>query len=459
MKNTGDKAYNDAIEWLESFIDYERIGSGGLQSDTYTLAPFRAFMEHLDNPQNKVPSIHIAGTRGKGSTGTLLSTLLTAAGYKVGLYTSPHIYEYRERIQVSGEWISRREFAAVIEELREQCSRCGAPEAQSYRTVFEFLTAAFFLHCARERVDYAVVETGLGGRLDATNIILPEIAVITKIAFEHQHLLGDSIEEIAREKAGIIKEGRPVVLGKQYFEQVHDLLCKSASERNAPLVYSKDIVKIINRHIEPARQRIMLSINKGEPAEFITQMRGLHQVENIQTALATCVTLLEMENRSIPLDALKKGVERWTLPGRTELFSERPPIILDGAHCPISLEALLRTVHELYTTIRPVFVMAVMKDKSAPQLLEIISRQYPQALIVTYTAPIPRGLPSEDLAAIAAGKELDTRPFPSITSAVRYAIDLTMTKKYDIFIHCGTFYTIATLKELLYDELDMESKN
>ncbi|MCX7766502.1 MAG: bifunctional folylpolyglutamate synthase/dihydrofolate synthase, partial [Candidatus Sumerlaeia bacterium] len=417
-----------------------------LRSNTQNLIEFANFVERLGNPQQRLKLIHIAGTKGKGSTGSLLASVLHSAGYRTGFYCSPHIYSYRERIQIDGNWISEEDFAHIITELKQHWHNVGSPSARSFRTVFELLTAGAFLYFLKKQVDVAVIETGLGGRLDATNIIKPLLSIITTIGFDHKYLLGDTISEIAKEKAGIIKQGVPVVLAQQNFSTATECIVQKALSEQCPVYFAEEEIKIIERKTKLTSQQIKIQM-QDRILEIETKMLGLHQARNIQTVL-TAVSILKKLGFNIQDTAIVSGIQKWYIPGRFELISTEPLIVVDGAHCPLSIEALMKTVYEMKSALRLIILLSLMLDKEVAEILAVLKQYASESMVITYPAPTPRTMSAEKLALLAQTAGLKAQPFPSLAPAINYSINLLKKGEFNGLICCGTFYSIANLKQI-----------
>lgn len=439
-------SYQEAISWLESFIDYEKQGLSSLRSNPQNLIEFAGFMERLGNPQQKLKLIHIAGTKGKGSTGSLLASVLQAGGYRTGFYCSPHIYSYRERIQIDGKWISEEEFTCTVNELREKWYEAGSPSARSFRTVFELLTAGAFLYFLHQQADVAVIETGVGGRLDATNIITPILSIITTIGFDHKYLLGDTIGEIAREKAGIIKPGVPVVLASQNFSAATECIVQKAQNERSPIYFAEAEIKILQRKSTLTSQQIKVQMQE-KILEIETKMLGLQQAQNIQTVL-TAVYVLRKLGLTIDDNAIFKGIQKWYIPGRFEIISTEPLIIVDGAHCPLSIEALLKTVYEMKEKLRLIILLSLLMDKEVNEILGVLKQYASESMFITYPAPTPRTMSADKLASLASAAGLKAQPFPALAPAIDYSMNLLKTGEFNGLVCCGTFYSIASLKQI-----------
>ena len=310
------------------------------------LARISAVLAELGNPERGYRVVHVAGTNGKGSTCAMIEAALRAAGYRTGLYTSPHLVEPTERIQINGQPVSRDQFATAFNKVHEIAERMPP-----HLTYFETVTGMGFLLFREAGVEIAVVEVGLGGRLDATNVVLPEVTVITPVDFDHERFLGSSIEQIAAEKAGILKSGVPAVFAAQR-PDVDRVLSARAAELGIPVTRSCEIAEL----------------------PVAPPLAGRHQIENAGTAVATL--------RMLGVDP--HGIANTSWPGRLEQVASRPDIILDGAHNPAGARALADHIREQYAN-RPVWIVfGAMRDKAVTELAEIL---FPVADRVILTAP------------------------------------------------------------------------
>src|SRR5271157_3032073 len=313
--NTED-AYNQALDYLYSFVDYSLKKSSELAKANFNLERMRALTAALGNPEREYAVIHIAGTKGKGSTSALAASALQAAGYRTGLYTSPHLQDYGERIQVDGVPIPHPFLAELVDELKPVVARIPL------LTTFEITTALGFLYFARQKVDAAVIEVGLGGRLDATNVVMPKISVITSLSYDHMAVLGNTLALIAGEKAGIIKPGVSVVSAPQKDEALV-VLVRIAQECNAPFtLVGRDITYKALSHSLDGQSLQVSDLLLNIP------LLGIHQIENAVTAY----TALKASGLKISDDQIRKGFAEVKWPARFEVVRREPPVIFDSAH-------------------------------------------------------------------------------------------------------------------------------
>lgn len=340
----------------------------------------RALLAELGNPQDAFLSIHVAGTNGKGSVCAVLASILQSAGFRVGLYTSPHLRRFSERIRVQGEVISDADLSAVLDEVEAATGRIrrgGHRDA----TFFEFTTAAAFAHFRNSHVHVAVLETGMGGRLDATNVVTPMVSLITSIGMDHQAFLGNSLTEIAREKAGIIKSGRPVVIGELPPEALA-VMRETARERGATLVRATEACTVSRVSQDWQGQRLRIEIEGVGAGISSCPLLGRHQLENIAVALTGLRFFARETGLPISDTAVREGlaVVRW--PARAHVVEQDPIVLLDGAHNPEAMGALRRTLKELRTRSPVGLVASFLADKDAAACLRVLAPEISRCWVV-----------------------------------------------------------------------------
>ncbi|MFC2149073.1 bifunctional folylpolyglutamate synthase/dihydrofolate synthase [Candidatus Auribacterota bacterium] len=426
--------YKDALDFLYSNLDYEKSGPPRYSKKKYDLNRFNRLLAGLGDPHKNFKTIHVAGTKGKGSTAAIISSILVGSGYKTGLYTSPHLISVRERICVGNKPVSASEFKDAISRIKTVLT--GLKEdVRDYATVFEILTAASFLIFERKKVDIAIIEAGLGGRLDATNVIDPVISVITPVSYDHCNVLGNSLKKIAREKAGIIKKGGTVVVSGQRGDVLREIR-KIADKRTAGIVRVTDKFRAEEIRISPAGSSFTLSYGNGSIPDLKIPLVGRHQIENSLTAIATAKCIAGRPGFNIPEKAIRKGLRSVNWPGRIEVAGARPLIILDGAHNVESIRALRKTVKDVFKYKRLILVFGVSGDKDIGGMIREIG-PVPDIIIATRAHP-SRGV---DPKAIAAGfgryrKELFVEDIPA--KAYRKAVRLA--QKDDLICVTGSLY-------------------
>ncbi|MGQ9705905.1 MAG: bifunctional folylpolyglutamate synthase/dihydrofolate synthase [bacterium] len=361
--------YCEALEYLYSHIDFER--DRFVQEKWHDLFPLKTLLYNLGDPQDYILRVNIVGTNGKGSTGAILSSIMRSAGYKVGFFSSPHLRSIRERIQIDGKPISKEDFTLCINDLKYAINSSGIISdynngRYNFRTVFEILTALAFYYFQRQNVDIAIMEAGLGGRFDATNVGRPDVLCITSISYDHCHILGRNIIDIAREKASVIKDNQFVSSAPQTFE-VFDVIKDITRRRHA-------VLKIVGKDIELKINNISLNGTEFtiDNKQYRTPLIGYHQ--SINSALAVLTTqLLNYININTNESSIKLGLESAKWPGRMMCIKDNPTIILDGAHNPDGAKNLVRTIRDLYNNCEPTVIVGINENKDIPAILLSIS--------------------------------------------------------------------------------------
>ncbi len=355
---TVDNAYKDALEYLYSFVDFSMQKAVTYSPERFKLERMQELVASLGHPQFNYPVIHVAGTKGKGSVCILCASGIKEAGYKVGLYTSPHLDDYAERIQINGEFIPHADLVEMVEAIKPHVA--AIPEL----TTFEITTALAFWYFAEQKVDGAVIEVGLGGRLDATNVVSPIVSVITSISYDHTLLLGDTLTQIAGEKAGIIKTGKPVVIAPQA-EEARLLIEHIASERGAQLIQvGRDILyEEVSHSLEG--QTIKIWSPEDKPSDGLVlsiPLLGAHQAANAATAIAA-LEIYDKHGLKVKQEAIKRGFANAFWPGRFEIVQFSPPVILDCAHNRDSALKLRQTLEEYYPGKPVILIFGASEDK------------------------------------------------------------------------------------------------
>ena len=402
--------YREALEYLDS------LGSRGW---VFGLSGVKGILSRIGNPEKKLKVIHVAGTNGKGSTCTFISKILEAHGYKVGTYTSPHILSFRERIQVNGRKIKREEVAEYVKNIRSSLN------GHDSFTYFDFTTAMAFKYFSDVGVDIAVVEVGLGGRLDSTNVVDPLVSVITRISYDHTDVLGDTLEKIAYEKAGIIKRGRPVVSAIQV-DEVRDVIVRKALEMGSPVYFAG--YKKGDMFTEGSLKNACYVGRKFKIKGITVPLSGFFQMENLAVSLAA----LEVMGFELLEDKVKKGVSSVKLPGRLEKVKrDGRLIIFDVSHNEDGVKTLIKNIsfHAPF-----IVVLGVMRDKNWRAMLDLLK---PFASEFVYIKlPVSRGEDPESLAKYKKGKV-----FMDPELAASYVAE----REGNLLI-TGSFYTVSEMK-------------
>ena len=408
-----------AIERLYSFIDNERLTGAPVYGTTdLDLDRFRALLAKRGNRHREFRSVHIAGSKGKGSTAAMLDSILRANGVRTGLYTSPHLIDLRERIRVDGRCVDATVFATKLDELTRIAVEASAQ--RSFRTVFEILTATAFEIFAEAGVEIAVVEVGMGGRLDATNVIDPSLSVITPIGLDHLRALGGTIEKIASEKAGILRRGVPLLLSLQS-DAAHRVIRARADEVGAGSVVEigKDW-RIANVRADCAGTTFDLRGQDTYYKDLRTPLLGRFQAENAACAVAAA-HMLDADEA-----AIRSGLSNVVWPARMQLFpqdkfpkSDRADVVVDGAHSPMAFERIIEALAEIWPDIAPVWVFAANHDKDIPSMLDILASRAGGLILTTFDWP--RAASPAKLASLAPRADFPVRQMPDVHDALAAA--------------------------------------
>lgn len=424
--------YEAAISYLEQFIDYERLTHVPYTESEFKLERMFELLGHLGEPQQGLRCIHIAGTKGKGSTGAMIAAILQAAGHRTGIYSSPHLISFRERIRINGEMIPEPEVARLVDRIKPAVDATTKRKAElGALTFFELYTAVAFLYFAQQSVDWAVIEVGMGGRLDATNVVNPDLVVITPISLDHQAYLGSTLTEIAAEKAGIIKPDIPVVCAPQQPE-VTEVIRQRAEACGAPLIVAAD------------RSPLLEGINRGRGGETSLGMLGAHQLRNAAVAVAA-IEALRAQGHDISDEAVRNGLASARLRGRFEVHPGKPTLVLDCAHNRLSARALREALDDYLPTRKVVFVLGFSMDKDIPAILEELA---PRAWKVILTRPKnPRAASPKRLQKLAEGILPSVLIAPDVPAAVEQARRLASPD--DVICITGSFYVVGEAMEAL----------
>ncbi len=390
--------YSEAIRYLYSFISYERKAHWTYSDKTLNLDRFRQFLSLLGNPQDGFRSIHVAGSDGKGSVCAMLASVLRTMGYRVGVFSSPHLHNIRERIAIDGEWISKAVFTRWTDFLRRAAEK-DRPLPSGYVTFFEMITAMAFLHFQKERVDFAVIETGLGGRLDTTNVMHPCASVITHISLEHTEQLGDTLEAIADEKLGIIRPDVPVIVG----HQIHSLLPHfrlRLKNHPAPVIETDRSYRIRSHSCGRHYRTIELERlgKEGNVRSIRIPLFGHYQMDNTVTAVATLDTLTQSGVLPpLSIRCLDRGLRYTQWPGRFEIVrrDKKSLAILDVAHTARGAESLRLSLDEQFPKHPRIFVAGFLQDKKIRDMVQVLIR--PSDTFIVTEAPTPRAASVETI--------------------------------------------------------------
>ena len=427
-------AYNKALDYLYSFVDYSLKHSSELAKADFNLDRMFALMESLGNPQAKYPIIHVAGTKGKGSTSALCAAGLQAAGYKVGLYTSPHLLDYTERIQINGEPISHAQLTVLIEEVKPFVAKI------ELLTTFEITTALAFMAFAKYGVNAAVIEVGLGGRLDATNIVTPKVSVITSLSYDHMAVLGNTLAKIAGEKAGIIKPGVPVVSAPQKDEALEVLLRVAKLLDVKFTLVGKDVKFESLSHSLDGQSLTVSGLQSplagSSMVELNIPLLGLHQIENA----ATAYTALKASGFNISDEHIQTGFARVKWRARFEVARRDPPVIFDSAHNQDSFAKLSETLQAYFPDKMVYLIFGASEDKNIPGMFAEMKSKI-RKLIVT-RADHPRALEVDAIQELARQAEVPNEAVSLVSAALERALELSQ-KDGSIVLSAGSMFVTA----------------
>lgn len=419
--------YADAVAYLHSLTDFERLGFGAALGGAINLDAAREFMQILGDAHLTVPAIHIAGTKGKGSTAALLDSVLRAAGYRVGLFTSPHLVSFRERVRVDGEPIPEAAIASGVERVRPAVEALRGRPGLSPCTFFETYMGIAALHFAQVPVDLAIYETGLGGRLDATNLLKPLVAAITTIGLDHTAVLGDTLDAIAREKAGIAKPDTPLVVAASQPAEALQAIVEVAAAAGAPVSMAPPVTRqepptpaafTAEGGWRPPGDRFLLP---GFDAPLPCPLVGAHQATNIGVVLAV-LEHLRAAGYTVADEAVATGLATVRWPGRFDVRAARPWLVFDCAHNGDSAAALARALPQYLPYERLVLVVGMSDDKDAGAFAEALAGL--GAEVILTRADNPRAADPEQLAARGGGAWAQAKQIPDVLEACRTALEL-----------------------------------
>jgi dihydrofolate synthase/folylpolyglutamate synthase len=433
--------FQEAVSYLLS-LGRELAAPTQAATAKFNLDNISVLAQHLGHPENKYPSVHIAGTNGKGSTAAFLEAMLREAGYRTGLYTSPHLERINERIRMDGEPIPDEAFAEIFTRIHELIEKLLADGTlRAHPTFFECVTAIAFLYFAEAGVDFAVFETGLGGRLDSTNIVTPQVSVITRIDFDHENFLGHSLREIAAEKAGIIKPTVPVVLAEQR-EEVRDVLAVRARELQSPLIEAASVYTVESLRMEEGRVRAVVRERGAEKTINVDpQLAGRFQLQNALNAVAAAHVLKEQGYR-LADGVIELGVATATWPGRIEKVRSRPDIFVDGAHNPSSARELDAFIGENFDGRRIVMIFGALRDKAVDEIAGVL---FPRAAHVIFTEPATsRAISASQLSEIAGHYAVSSEVIPDAGRALDAALEKAAPN--DAIFITGSLYLVGQLR-------------
>jgi dihydrofolate synthase/folylpolyglutamate synthase len=429
--------FRTAVDYVLSFADYERLSRSAVVFD---IARMEALLKRIGNPHLAAKSVHVAGTKGKGSTSAMIASVLTASGYRTGLYTSPHLQTIRERVQIDGRPISEGEFADGVKGLKPEIEHLNRFGALGELTTFEILTALAFAYFKEKAVDFQVLETGLGGRLDATNVVKPEVCVITSISLDHTEVLGDTIAKIAAEKAGIIKPGCQVVCAPQKAEALA-VIEKVCRERGANLIKIGEEVTWRKTKNSDLGQSFHLKGTKSE-YDLTIPLLGEHQLENAAAAVAA-LEVMRGQAPGISDRSIAIGLAQVNWPGRLQVLQRNPLFVVDGAHNADSARRLREAIKQYFEFDDVILIVGISQEKDIPGIVAELSSLTSQ-VIVTHSAH-PRAAIAATL--VAEFSKLDVNP--EVTEDIASAVGLALAKaeQGDLICVTGSLFVVSEVME------------
>jgi len=424
--------YKSALDYLYSFVDFSLTRNFRYSAEKFNLDRMRALMELIGNPQNDYPIVHVAGTKGKGSMCAMLTSVLCKAGYKTGLYTSPHLQDYTERIRVDEKEIIKSELISLINEMKPNIAVIDG------LTTFEITTAIAFLFFSRKNVDIAIIEVGLGGRLDATNIVHPTTCILSTISKDHEKILGNTLVKIAKEKAGIIKDQVPVVIAPQK-PRVDVVFKNIALQKNAPVIIVKNTYKLIyGTHCIKGQYFSIINKEFHKRINLFTKLLGRHQATNALSVYAA-LQVLNRKGFSISNVAIEEGFRNVKWPGRFEIISYKPLIIIDSAHNTDSIQKLVQTIEDYFPQKKVILVFGASEDKNIRSMLKILLPNCQK--IIFSNSDHPRALDPEKLKAVGRTFTNDIEVISPMGNALEKAI--TFYDQDSIIIVTGSIFVAA----------------
>ncbi len=441
--------YEGAVRFLTERVNVERMRPERVDPSILRLDRMEGILSRLGDPHKGVRFVHVAGSKGKGSVCEMVASCLSACGYTTGLYTSPHMVDLRERVRINGEMIGHAAFAQAVG--RAAAAAEDALKKAEPATYFELLTAAALSHFAEEAVDIAVIEVGLGGRWDSTNVITPEVSAITSIQLEHTQILGDTLEKIAREKAGIIKPRVPVLTVPQT-DGVLKVIGDAAAGADAPLSVLGREIEFSSRYCagtaSSAHHKVCVTVGRSEFEHMVVPLKGEHQALNCGLALAVLGTLRE---RAVPMEdrAVVRGLARTPANGRMELVCDSPRVMADGAHNPESVRELVRGIGPHLGAESTVFVFGCNADKNVPGMLAEIARGADK-VIFTRASGNPRAMDPRDLH--RRFSEVSSK-MSQVAPNLREAMEIAQraVSRDDLICVTGSFYLAGEAKKMMLD--------
>ena len=424
----------DTLKYLE---ELRVLGSN------YGLERTERLLELLGDPHKSLKLIHIAGTNGKGSTSAILGRMLIEHGYKVGFFNSPHLEEIEETIRINDENIKEEDFTSLINAIKPFVNQV-VKEGFNHPTEFEVLTCIMFLYLYRQKVDFGIIEVGLGGRLDSTNVITPILSVITSISLDHTNILGNSIEEITREKAGIIKKLIPIVTCIQKDEAIKVITEKAINMSSNLIIVNPNNYKFLEVNRENLISQKVLINYKGKDEVLNLSLLGKHQIINLSLAIEALKELENLNYIDLDINKIKLATQRVKWKGRLEILNKNPYIVIDGAHNVAGVKFLKGNIDEYFEYKNLYLILGILADKEVEKMIEIITPLAKE--VYTVTSNSIRAKTSEDLKELVNKYNNNCLSFEDYEDAARFAIN--KAGKEDLILASGSLYMIGEMREI-----------
>lgn len=410
----------------------------------YGLERTERLLELLGNPHKKLKLVHIAGTNGKGSTSAILGRVLIEHGYKVGFFNSPHLDEIEETIRINYENIKEEEFVDLINEIKPYVDKV-VEEGFNHPTEFEVLTCIMFLYLYRQSVDFGIIEVGLGGRLDSTNVLTPILSIITSISLDHINILGNTIEEIASEKSGIIKKGVPIITCMQKDEVIKVITEKAIKEKSNLIIVNPKNCKLLEINKSRIINQKVLTNIKGREETLNLSLLGKHQIINLSLAIEALKELESLNYIKLDINKIKIAVENVKWKGRLEVLNEKPYIVVDGAHNIDGIKYLSDNIKEYFKYKNLYLILGILADKEVEEMLEIIAPIAKEIYAVTSNSI--RAKSAEDLKDVVLKYNVKCLSFEEYEAAAKTAMN--KAKEDDLILASGSLYMIGQMREIL----------
>ncbi|MFC1947113.1 bifunctional folylpolyglutamate synthase/dihydrofolate synthase [Chloroflexota bacterium] len=434
-----DFTYQQALDYLYSFVDYESMPRPR-DAEHYDLRRMDELLERLGNPHLKARTVHIAGTKGKGSVAAMIASVLTKSGYRTGLYTSPHLHTFNERIRVNGDLITDEEVTALVQQIQPAEEAVNKKATYGKLTTFELITVLGFMYFDLKNVDFQVIEVGLGGRLDATNVVQADVSVITTIGFDHMEVLGNTLTEIAAEKAGIIRQAGIVVSSSQVYE-VEKVISRVCAEKNAKLIKVGSDVTFQSQAYNVDSQKFKVN-GRRDTYELTIPLIGDHQLLNAATAVATLEVQAE-KGFNVTKESIREGLAGVNWPGRLQLLSKKPLLVVDGAHTPESARKMRESLEKYFSFDKAVLIIGSSSDKDISGIVRELASLFKKAVITRSIHP--RSMPADNIVKEFRSRGVETTEVEDFSEALPVA--LSLAGENDLVCATGSLFIVAGVIE------------